>query len=101
MTRKRKAPEPPADADFSPSTAPLSACWWMQRFVDHFVADATTKIERGDPHARVAIECLFVGAISHACRLTEAQSDGLLAIIHGKTAAEWAASIEAAKKLDE
>lgn len=91
MTRKRKAPEP--TAEFDPHKPPLSACWWMQRFVDHFVADVTSKIERGDAHARVGIDCLLVGALHHACRLTQEQSDALLAVLNGDTPAEWAASL--------
>lgn len=87
-------PEPPAEpTEFNPHRAPLSACWWMQRFVDHFVAEMTAQIESGKPSARAAIECLLVGELTHACRLTWEQSDALIAVLGGKTPAESAALI--------
>jgi hypothetical protein len=90
-------PLPPADAEeFNPLRPPASACWWFQRFVDHFIAGATATIEQGNSDGPLAH---FVGALEHAMRLTPEQGTALHGVLRGFTPKGWAEQLARGDKV--
>lgn len=75
---------------FNHHRAPAAVRWWMQRFIDRFIVQTAAAIEcQPKANGSSIWYCELVGMMAHAFDLTDAQRQGLVAVLSGQTPAQF------------